>query len=865
MAHLLLCFAAAACDKKSATESGPVGPVAGTVPAVVSIPAGSPAAAVWSAYSGRQDAKGGQAEIAVSPVGVQIVSVLSAAGLPVGLTLSVPNSPEHVLAIGSRSTTLSLLFLTPGILTTEPVEAGNRLAQLSALPCFGAAEALIEAQRGKSISQLVDDTQTSSALDLCVMQFQALEPQAGIANAALPYTTIQRSAGFELVRSTPAGAFSISYKNDAWRYVDVFRRDITAGTGTVNQTVRVESQMSGKRTASWGSLLTLSAGQSTTSSDPNLTSSQGNTFEYWVTGLGHAAPATPMPSGVFVDEATVGSTILYHCALPVIDIILGSLSAPQLPSIPPAQVVRIWAAIKGGITLNQLTSATSQSAATVAALNIVSQMLALGVKGAASAPFVTAGLMTQATASVVSSALSAGTIAFGGFNLGAFIGTYWNAPSAVRFVVSAADPTVMSIGTLDTVGTANAALRTPVAVTITDAAGSPVGGIPVRVRVTSGGGSLQMTSFGTADASGDVSTGTDGRVVLNWILGAPGSQGLSVSVPVAGTGLPIVGSPATIRATSRLAVGTVSIEAETDLLALGESLTLFPIVLDVTGRAVDDRSVSFTSSNTSVLTAGRLGTPPIGIVTANAVGTATVTATAENKSGSRQFRVQQMDLWVRPSAVILHVGEEALLTPQFSSGLSIDHSVSWTSSAPSVATVSAQTSRTYPTLKYSAILRAQAIGSSVIVASEGGDQWPVNVVVLPNSGVSVPSAVSPADGTLVNYTNLPRLVSLVWTPVAGATLYEVEFESCGEWSTPWQTTCTNFGHAHFRSSIRRTAVTNMDVVGRGDQPHRWRVRAIDGNGRYGHYSAWRWVWFVYRPNGLDLFDNGAIASLDHRH
>lgn len=90
-----------------------------------------------------------------------------------------------------------------------------------------------------------------------------------------------------------------------------------------------------------------------------------------------------------------------------------------------------------------------------------------------------------------------------------------------------------------------------------------------------------------------------------------------------------------------------------------------------------------------------------------------------------------------------------------------------------------------------------------------------------------PVLVSPRNGTI--FSHYPRTTKLDWNPVAGAVKYKVEIQycspsGCGVWAVSYPIV------------IRLTSDYTFNFV--GAQPGRWRVWAIDANGKEGLKSAW---------------------------
>ena len=98
-----------------------------------------------------------------------------------------------------------------------------------------------------------------------------------------------------------------------------------------------------------------------------------------------------------------------------------------------------------------------------------------------------------------------------------------------------------------------------------------------------------------------------------------------------------------------------------------------------------------------------------------------------------------------------------------------------------------------------------------------------------------PQQSSPADGSV--FSNFPRVTTVTWKAVSGAAGYGVEvdcFQCCQ--SNRW---CSDVrGNPSFR--VDGTSYTFTFF---GAQPGRWRVWAVDANGREGTKSGW-WT-FTY--------------------
>ncbi|MFL5609060.1 MAG: Ig-like domain-containing protein, partial [Gemmatimonadaceae bacterium] len=188
----------------------------------------------------------------------------------------------------------------------------------------------------------------------------------------------------------------------------------------------------------------------------------------------------------------------------------------------------------------------------------------------------------------------------------------------------------------------------------------------------------------------------------------------------------------------RAPVLAVTVEPATLSIPSGQSRPLTITVTDANHVIVSDRDVVWTSSNELAATVS-----PNGIVTAHALGSATITATSEGKSGSAQVTVTGAavgSVTVEPASPSVTVGQTTTLTATVTDAngtVVTDRVVTWSSSNNTVATVSA-----------TGIVSAIAAGTAVITAttSDGkSGSASVTVTSLPVGSV----AIEPTGTTLL--------------------------------------------------------------------------------------------------------------------
>ena len=206
-------------------------------------------------------------------------------------------------------------------------------------------------------------------------------------------------------------------------------------------------------------------------------------------------------------------------------------------------------------------------------------------------------------------------------------------------------------------------------------------------------------------------------------------------VPIAGQTFTDAGSTAChSKAALPVASVTVSPSAATVLVGGTQQLTATP--LDANGNPLSGRTVTWTTSAPGVATVDANG-----LVSAVATGSATITATSEGKSGTAAITVSSIpvaSVAVSPASATLIVGatQQLTATPLDANGNPLSgRTISWTTSAPGVATVDAN-----------GLVTAVAPGSATVTATSEGKSGTSAITVNPAPVASV--AVTPGSATV---------------------------------------------------------------------------------------------------------------------
>ncbi len=261
---------------------------------------------------------------------------------------------------------------------------------------------------------------------------------------------------------------------------------------------------------------------------------------------------------------------------------------------------------------------------------------------------------------------------------------------------------------------------------VSDAYGNGVQGVAVSFAVTGGTG-IVVPPSATTDASGEARAA--------WALGPEAGQ---QQVEGRSTGLP----PATFDATATEPVepvATVTVSIVTSNLTVGHSTLATAVARDAAGRELDGRAIAWTSSDPSVAIVNASGD-----VTALSVGSATITATSEGISGSTLVTatappptpVATVTASVADGTIVVGQATQASAVPRDDAGnVLAGRTVTWTSSAPGVASVDA-----------AGRVTGASVGTASIFATCEGRSGSVQLAVI----VPPPSPVATVTASLAS-------------------------------------------------------------------------------------------------------------------
>ncbi|MEO7965337.1 MAG: Ig-like domain-containing protein [Gemmatimonadaceae bacterium] len=334
-----------------------------------------------------------------------------------------------------------------------------------------------------------------------------------------------------------------------------------------------------------------------------------------------------------------------------------------------------------------------------------------------------------------------------------------NALSTVgRTVVwTSSDPAVASVGSTGVVtGTApgSATITATVqgksgtsSLTVTNVPVSAVTVAPTSAQLAVGG-SMQLTAT-AKDASGAVITGrpvtwsssdaTIATVSATGLVSALAAGPVQLTASIGG-----VAGSASLTVTVA-PVASVSVTPPTSSLAVGATAQLSAAALDAAGNTLAGRPATWASSSSSVATVDANG-----LVTAVAVGSATITATVSGVQGTATVSVSAVpvaSVAVSPASPSVNVGATVQLsaTAKDAAGNTLTgRPETWASDNTAIATVSA-----------SGLVTGVAVGAATITATVGGISATASVAVtsVPVASISVtPATATVAEGATTTLT-----------------------------------------------------------------------------------------------------------------
>jgi len=317
--------------------------------------------------------------------------------------------------------------------------------------------------------------------------------------------------------------------------------------------------------------------------------------------------------------------------------------------------------------------------------------------------------------------------------------TWSSSNAAVATVSSTGVVTSVAAGSAQIVATSEGQTG---AATLTVNAPAPAPVASVAVALSSGSLTIGQTTQATAtmrDASGNVLSGRS----VSWTSSAPSvatvnSSGVVTAV-AAGTAQIVATSEGqsgnatiTVNAPAPAPVASVTVALSSGSLTIGQTTQATATMRDASGNVLSGRSVTWTSSNTSVATVSSAG-----LVTSVAAGSAQITATSEGRSGSAALTVNapapapvaSVTVSLSSSSLTAGLTTQATATLRDAAGnILTGRAITWSSSNTGVAAVTS-----------AGVVTAVAAGTAQITATSEGRSGSASMSVsAPVTGGGVP-------------------------------------------------------------------------------------------------------------------------------
>ncbi|MGE0487919.1 MAG: hypothetical protein AB7S38_01760 [Vulcanimicrobiota bacterium] len=349
----------------------------------------------------------GQFATSVLNTRAQALLVLDDAGKVRALGLSLPGAN---LLFDAASTALTWVFLSPGLVVTEPNAAATLVQRIRALPEFQPVVDYLAARLQQlTLSELVADPGLNSLMLALVRALLA----APVQRTQAEEDAFNRDGRVAVARKepnpgSPNTPFELS--NEGWRFVNVIRQEILPN-GQENITpltpirpelvgaVQVERNLlPGVSGFSLGNLFTAQTLSPGTAIDfANIDTPALGRLVYWIYGPGSGLRSSdPLPPTIALGDfggASLGMTGLFYMLFPIVESFMAGLGrlkeAPTTTGDLQAGIKlaeKLWAGATQSVNLTglQLALSTGQEANILAAwIDLVSALAQLVVGGLA--------------------------------------------------------------------------------------------------------------------------------------------------------------------------------------------------------------------------------------------------------------------------------------------------------------------------------------------------------------------------------------------------------------------------------------------------------------------------------------------------
>lgn len=310
----------------------------------------------------------GTADIVVTNSGAQLLLLTDGSGATRGMVVVTADS--KAITLNAADTALALLFMSPGVLTTDSREAAERITILRALPTFAAWASFVQNHIPTTLLRdLSGDAEAESLRTTCLEEWQRRSRAWG--------------SDFARFQADFSGTDAIELVSGAWRDAVLLRERLNSNLDLVPEDRPITSPMEGAMPYTWGRLLDAAGftvsrryDRPEVSGDPPV-----GLIRYTVYGPGRSNDATPIPQSLGALEPYAPS-VFFAGALPLVDLVYGTSTilvrgwfqardvmaqaAPDLEISPVRDAVRMGKADEAAAALRPAVARALEGAATIA-------------------------------------------------------------------------------------------------------------------------------------------------------------------------------------------------------------------------------------------------------------------------------------------------------------------------------------------------------------------------------------------------------------------------------------------------------------------------------------------------------------------
>ncbi|RYG98625.1 MAG: hypothetical protein EON58_06555 [Alphaproteobacteria bacterium] len=254
----------------------------------------------------------------------------------------------------AESTAIGLVFITLGIMSTDPVQAQDRISTIRSLSSFAALENyLAKHLPSRSVTTLGAAHALQSLVGTCISDYWNAQ---GVGSDASFSPRVTSDPSVAATRSGSSGTLS----NSGWRFVAVAREDLAADGTSLGANIGVPpfTLLGGAHGFSVGDYAVHSIGEPSTFVDHNPPAPDTAQVRYWFSGPGYRSGQTP-PSSIqtVLSDRAAANTVFFYIVTPFIDLFGGIATKIKLDPTFAKIVEHVLSEASTSVSLSSLMDA----------------------------------------------------------------------------------------------------------------------------------------------------------------------------------------------------------------------------------------------------------------------------------------------------------------------------------------------------------------------------------------------------------------------------------------------------------------------------------------------------------------------------